>query len=98
MIKIDLVIVAGDQVDLESAFTDHMIQRAKANPSFAFNNQWGESKILQGKELHTIQWSYVGIEEEYDVNDNVVGYRWEYGEPDFQVDCSWCDDKNYQGE
>lgn len=95
---IKLVLPAGDQVDLEMAFTNHMIADAIANPWFAFNNQWGESHILQGKELHTIQWSYVGVEEEYDVNDNVIGHRWEYGEPDFQIDCSWCENENYQGE
>ena len=86
---IELVLPAGDQSDLEIAFERYMIANAIANPWFAFNNQWGTSYVQQGSILHGIEWSYVGVEEDYDQDDNVIGHRWESGEPDFQIDCSW---------
>lgn len=93
----------GDQVDLECDFGDFMVAKATENPQFAIDNQWGESYVLQGNTLHGIQWKYVGLEpvytEDYDENIDdelqIIGWEFEDGVVDFEVDCSWHEEENY---
>lgn len=91
---IEFTLPPGDQVDLECAVRELMIQRAKDNPGFANEFPWGEFEVLQGNILHGVQWKYIG-EEVYDENENIIGLEFEDGEPDFEIDCSWHINENY---
>lgn len=98
MIKeIEFTLPYGDQVDLECAIRELMIQRAKDNPDYASKNPWGEFFVLQGNILHGVQWSYVG-DAEYDDTGKFIGMSFDDGEPDFEIDSSWWEDENYSKE
>lgn len=92
--EVVLTLPPGNQIDLESEFTDFMLNKAKEDPNFPLENPWGEYYVVQGKILHGIQWSYVGVEQ-------FGGGPWVYDEDyspdniDFEVDCSWHEDENY---
>lgn len=92
--NIDLIIPAGNQYQLECAVLDELRIR-QINTKYASSYQWGEWKVLQGKILHGVQWSYIG-EEVYDQDDNVIGIEFPDG-IDAQIDCSWIEKENYDG-
>lgn len=98
--EFDFIFPAGDQIDLETWLADVMIERATADIKYAVANQWGESRIKLGDEVHHVQWQYVGLEaEDYEEKYNeetqqldyvpVGDWFWEYDGPDFEVSCSW---------
>jgi hypothetical protein len=101
--KIEFVLPAGDQIDLETSLFRLMFERADEDMQYAIDNPWGEFLIQQGDELHSVQWTYVGLENtEYEefVNENghidycpIGEWYWEYDEPDFEVSCSWLERK-----
>ena len=89
---IEFVFPEGDQVDLERNLREAMIERAISDPQYAFMHQWGEFFVKQGNTIHGVQWSYIGLEIDYDDAGNPLGsWRWEDDGlgPDFEVDCSW---------
>lgn len=90
--NIDLTLPAGNQYALECAVLDELRIR-QINTKYADSHQWGEWKVLQGKVLHCVQWSYIG-EEVYDQDDNVIGIEFPDG-IDAQIDCSWIKEENY---
>ena len=90
---IDLTLSAGDQDELECAVLDELRIR-QVNTKYADAAQWGEWRVLQGKVLHAVQWSYVG-EEVYDDDGNVIGMDFPDG-IDCQIDCSWIEEENYE--
>ena len=89
---IDLKLSAGDQVELECAVLDELRIR-QVKTKYADIAQWGEWRVLQGKILHGVQWSYVG-EEICDDEGEVIGMDFPYG-IDCEISCSWIEAENY---
>ena len=87
--EIVLTLPPGDQVDLESEFTDFMLAKARKDPNFPLENAWGESSVKQGNKIHTIQWSYIGIGMIIEGEPAVYDEDYTAETLDFQVDCSW---------
>lgn len=90
---IDLTLSAGDQVELECAVLDELRIR-QVKTKYADTAQWGEWRVLQGKVLHAVQWSYIG-DEVYNEDDEVIGMEFPDG-IDCQIDCSWIEEENYE--
>lgn len=94
--EIKLELPAGDQSELEYEFGNFMINQVEEGKLvLTKDNYWGESYVLQGNDLHCIQWQFI-VEEIYNDDDEVIGVYFEDDIYDFEVQCSWLEFKDYK--
>lgn len=90
---IELRIPSGDQCELEDAVINELHIRYSIDPSYPSKHPWGEWKVVQGDNLHIVQWSYVG-EDNYTDEGAFIGLEFPDG-IDCEISCSWIEAENY---